>query len=219
MANLADLLFRAVDGVFAVDAGQKIIFWSPSCAQLLGTPCKEALGRRCSQVVRGKDPTGQPFCGGGCCMSRLNQDENAPGTFPLRVQKGDGNELRLLVNIVLVPSRRKDRWTCVHLLHKGEAANTLDMLEYNTPQTRPSRGRNSENGGRPSPAATSLLTAREDEILQLLSEGLNVSVMSQLLNVSRVTVRNHLQHIQAKLGVHSQVETVAYAYRHDLVHY
>jgi len=219
MANLADLLFRAVDGVFAVDAEQKIIYWSPSCAQLLGTPCNKALGRRCSQVVRGKDPTGQPFCGGGCCMSRLNQGENAPGAFPLRVRQGDGNELRLSVNIVLVPSRRKDRWTCVHLLHRGEAADTLDMLEYNTPQRRLTSGRNSDYDGRSSPATISSLTAREEEILQLLSEGLSVSVMSQLLNVSRVTVRNHLQHIQAKLGVHSQVETVAYAYRHDLVQY
>jgi len=210
MTNLADLLFRAVDGVFAVDAGQKIIFWSPSCAQLLGTPCNEALGRRCSEVVRGKDPAGQPFCGGGCCMSRLTQGDNAPGAFPLRVHQSDGSELRLSVNIVLVPSRRKDRWTCVHLLHRGEAADTLEVLEYNTLQRRPTSA---------SPNTISSLTARENEILQLLSEGLSVSVMSQLLNVSRVTVRNHLQHIQAKLGVHSQVETVAYAYRHNLVQY
>jgi len=219
MANLADLLFRTVDGVFAVDAGQKIIFWNPGCAQLLDIPSNQALGRPCCEVVRGKDPAGQPFCGGGCCMTRLTQGEDAPGTFPLRVRTGDGNELRLSVNIVLVPSRRKDRWTCVHLLYRGEAADTLDVLEYNTLQRRPTSDRNSDKDGR-SPATTiSSLTAREQEILQLLSEGLAVSVMAQLLNISRVTVRNHLQHIEAKLGVHSQVETVAYAYRHNLVHY
>jgi len=217
MANLADLLFHAVDGVFAVDASQKIIFWSPSCAQLLGTPCNEALGRPCSQVVRGKDPKGQPFCGGGCCMTRLTRGENAPGTFPLRVCHADGNEMRLSVNIVLVPSRRKDRWTCVHLLHRGEAADAIDMLEYNTSQGQTTRGRNSDNNDPSFPATLSSLTVREHEILQLLAEGLSVLVMSRLLNVSRVTVRNHLQHIQAKLGVHSQVETVAYAYRHNLV--
>ncbi len=219
MSNLADLLFRAVDGVFAVDAKQKIIFWNPGCAQLLGTTSNEALGHRCSEVVRGKDPTGQPFCGGGCCMARLTEDDKAPGTFPLRVHHSDGSELRLSVNIVLVPSRRKDRWTCVHLLHRGEATDAIDVLEYNTLQRRSTRDRNSNNDGCPSPAAISSLTAREEEILQLLSEGLAVSVISQLLNVSRVTVRNHLQHIQAKLGVHSQVETVAYAYRHNLVQY
>lgn len=219
MANLADLLFRAVDGVFAVDAKQKIIFWSPSCAQLLGIPSNQALGRLCSEVVRGKDPAGQPFCGGECSVARLTQGENAPGTFPLRVCHGDGNELRLSVSIVLVPSRRKDLWTCVHLLYRGEAADTLDVLEYNTLHRRPSSNRNSDNDGRSSPAMISSLTAREQEILQLLTEGLAVAVISQLLNISPVTVRNHLQHIQAKLGVHSQVETVAYAYRHNLVQF
>jgi len=217
MANLADLLFRAVDGVFAVDAKQKIIFWSPSCAQLLGTPSNHALGRPCSEVVRGKDPEGQPFCGGGCCMTRLSQGEDVRGTFPLRVCNGDGSEMRLSVSIVLVPSRRKDLWTCVHLLHRGEAADTLDVLEYNTSQGRPCSDHHADNDGRLSSAAISPLTSREREILQLLAEGLAVSVISQLLNISPVTVRNHLQHIQAKLGVHSQVETVSYAYRHNLV--
>jgi len=208
MTNLADLLFRTVDGVFAVNAKQKIVFWNPGCAQLFGVPANKALGRPCCQVVRGKDPTGQPFCGGGCCMSRLSHGEDVHGTFPLRVYNNEGQELRFSVNIVLVPSRHKDRWTCVHLLHREGAANTLDMMEYN-----------SNNNNRPSPLAISTLTAREQEILQLLAEGLAVSVMAELLNVSRVTVRNHLQHIQAKLGVHSQVETVAYAYRHNLVQY
>jgi len=217
LANLADLLFRAVDGVFAVDGKQKIIFWNPACAQLLGIPSNEAIGRQCSAVVRGKDPAGQPFCGGGCCMTRLIRGEDAPGTFPLRTHDGDGNELRLSVSVILVPSRQKDRWTCVHLLHIGEAVNTLDVLEYSISQGRPISDRNSGNNGRPSPATISSLTPREHEILQLLSEGLAVSVISDLLNISPVTVRNHLQHIQVKLGVHSQVGTVAYAYRHNLV--
>lgn len=219
MANLADLLFRTVDGVFAVDAKQKIIFWNIGCAQLLGIPSNEAQGRSCSEVVRGKDPAGQPFCGGGCCVARLTQGRNAPGTFPLRVRDGQGKELRLSVSIVLVPSRRQDLWTCVHLLHRGEAADTLDVLEYNASQSRPTDNCNSDKHGRSFPAVTSSLTAREEEILQLLAEGLAVLVISKLLNISPVTVRNHLQHIQAKLGVHSQVETVAYAYRHNLVQY
>jgi len=219
VTNIADLLFRAVDGVFAVNAQQKIIFWNPGCAQLLGLPGNEALGRQCSEAIRGKDASGQPFCGGGCCMTRINRGENVPGTFPLRVRTGDGKELRLTVTIVLVPSRRKDRWTCVHLLHRGEATDSLDVLKYDSTPGQPASKHNPGSDGRSPPPTISPLTAREEEILQLLAEGLSVSVMSQLLNISPVTVRNHLQHIQAKLGVHSQVETVAYAYRHNLVQY
>jgi DNA-binding NarL/FixJ family response regulator len=32
-----------------------------------------------------------------------------------------------------------------------------------------------------------------------------------------VTVRNHIQHLISKLGLHSQIEAVAYAYRNNLV--
>jgi len=37
------------------------------------------------------------------------------------------------------------------------------------------------------------------------------------MRISMVTVRNHVQHIEATLAVHSQAEVVAYAYRHNLV--
>jgi DNA-binding CsgD family transcriptional regulator len=44
-----------------------------------------------------------------------------------------------------------------------------------------------------------------------------VSQMSQLLNISPVTVRNHIRHIEVKLDVHSKLEAVVYAYRHNLI--
>ena len=61
------------------------------------------------------------------------------------------------------------------------------------------------------------MTPRQQEIVELLAEGKSATVISQELDIRLVTVRNHIQHIQAKLGVHSQAETVAYAYRHNLV--
>ena len=54
-------------------------------------------------------------------------------------------------------------------------------------------------------------------ILHLLAEGHASSVISRQLCISLVTVRNHVQHLIGKLGVHSQLEAVAYAYRHNLI--
>ncbi len=216
MATFADLLFRTVDGVFAVDAKQRIIFWNPACAQLLGVSGEQALGRTCSEVIQGTDPLGQPFCGAGCCVARLARRDSGPKTFPLKVRDGNGQELRLSVSIVLVPRRGEDDWTCVHLLHCGEAPDMLDALEYAARQARPTNGGKAD-GRCPLSTAVSPLTAREGEILRLLAEGLSVRLISQLLSIGAVTVRNHIQHIEVKLGVHSQVEAVAYAYRHNMV--
>jgi len=66
------------------------------------------------------------------------------------------------------------------------------------------------------PVTESMLTSREQEVYRLLAEGLPVSTISHRLYISPVTVRNHLQHIMSKLGLHSQTAAVAYAYRHNL---
>jgi two-component system nitrate/nitrite response regulator NarL len=41
--------------------------------------------------------------------------------------------------------------------------------------------------------------------------------MAERLHVSPATVRNHVQHILAKLGLHSRLEAAAYATRHRLL--
>jgi LuxR family maltose regulon positive regulatory protein len=50
-------------------------------------------------------------------------------------------------------------------------------------------------------------------VLQLLTEGLDGAAIAQRLFLSPATVRNHIQHILDKLGVHSRVEAVALALR------
>lgn len=67
------------------------------------------------------------------------------------------------------------------------------------------------------PARACALTAREQQVLRLLAEGLTATAISTQLYISRATVRNHTQHLLAKLGLHSKLEAVAYAYRHGLI--
>lgn len=219
MTTFVDYLFRTVDGVFAVDAEQRIKFWNPACAQLFGIPGRKVLGRCCSEIVRGKDLSGQPFCGRKCSVARLANGENAAKTFPLKVSDGNGGELRLSVSIVLVPSPRHDQWTYVHLLHQGPAPDTLDVLkhDFGVHQGQPINSRKANDDDCRPPTAVLSLTARERQVLRLLGEGLPVSRISQLLNITPVTVRNHTRHIEVKLNVHSKLEAVVYAYRHNLI--
>ena len=58
-------------------------------------------------------------------------------------------------------------------------------------------------------------TPREGEMLELLAAGLDGPGIAERLFVSPATVRNHIQHILAKLEVHSRVEAVALALRGD----
>lgn len=219
MATLGDLFYSAVDGTFAVDSAQRIIYWDPGCEELLRRASAWVLGRPCCDVMRGINPaSGLPFCRAGCCVAGMSGGTQGPKSFPLKVHSEDGRPLTLFVNIALIPSHCKRAWVVMHLLHRGASPDILSAVDR---VLRPSRsvpagkaggsGEYAENPG-------SRLTVREHEVLQLLAEGLPRMVIGKRLRISLTTVRNHIQHIQGKLGVHSQTEAVAYAYRHNFVH-
>jgi len=65
--------------------------------------------------------------------------------------------------------------------------------------------------------ASSGLTAREREVLSLLTEGLGPVEIGHSLFISPKTVATHVEHIYTKLGVHTRAQAVASAFRLALV--
>jgi DNA-binding NarL/FixJ family response regulator len=63
---------------------------------------------------------------------------------------------------------------------------------------------------------TQRLTERELEILALLGCGLGNAMIAEKLYVSTATVRSHIQHLLAKLDLHSRLEAAVLAYRYEL---
>jgi DNA-binding NarL/FixJ family response regulator len=62
-----------------------------------------------------------------------------------------------------------------------------------------------------------LLTSREREILQLLTEGKTNKAVATLLNISPHTVEAHRSHILQKLNLHNSAELVLYAVRKGII--
>lgn len=63
------------------------------------------------------------------------------------------------------------------------------------------------------------LSRRELEVLQLLSEGKSTAEVADQLILSVNTVRNHITHLMAKLGVRSRLEAVNVAVRRGLIRF
>lgn len=61
------------------------------------------------------------------------------------------------------------------------------------------------------------LTAREDEVLQMMAAGLDARAIARRLGISLHTCRGHVKAVLGKLGAHSQLEAVAIATRRGLV--
>jgi DNA-binding NarL/FixJ family response regulator len=60
------------------------------------------------------------------------------------------------------------------------------------------------------------LTRREREVLSLLAQGGNKETIGRALYISPETARTHIQHVMAKLGVHSRLEAATLAMRANL---
>jgi len=74
-----------------------------------------------------------------------------------------------------------------------------------------------ETRGVAEPQGNRTLSAREREILSLLARGLSNAEVARVLNVSRATVRTHLEHIYAKLEVTNRTEAVTEGIRQGLI--
>jgi len=72
----------------------------------------------------------------------------------------------------------------------------------------------SKNGRAKGSAGKDLpLSAREVEVLRQLAGGANTPAIAKKLFISEKTVRTHIQNILRKLGMHSRLEAVVYAYK------
>ena len=86
-------------------------------------------------------------------------------------------------------------------------AEALDAAAMLAGGARPGRGDTTSSG----------LTAREQDVLQLLVAGYSNPEIAEALFIGRGTARNHVAHILMKLGVRSRTEAADYAHRAGLV--
>lgn len=86
------------------------------------------------------------------------------------------------------------------------------------PPPRPEAAEPDAPAASPPPASTGRrLSARESEILQLIAKGISNSEAAAILDISKATIRTHLEHIYQKLEVTNRVEAVTEGLRKGLI--
>lgn len=219
MDDVLAVIANTADGVYAVDQAQRIAFWNTAAERILGYPANEVVGRACHEVFEGEPRPGCLACGPECPVMMLaNRQESVP-TYNLLSRTKSGDTILLNVSVI-VPPQDDSPFATIHLFR--DATHQLRYETYvehilcaaarlPTPQTTLSRSALEQ------PLLTSPMSGREKEVLYLLVQGKAARDIADTLCISYATVRNHIQAILRKLGVHSQREAVKLALEHHLV--
>ena len=69
-----DRIARSGEAVFAIDSSDRIILWNKKCEELLGRPARAVLGKRCYDVMAGRDENGNVYCYRSCPVAHQARD-------------------------------------------------------------------------------------------------------------------------------------------------
>lgn len=208
-ATLDQALNRAGDGAFVIGGDGRIVLWNRAAERILGYAAREVLGRQCCDVLVGRDEHDNRLCYHGCHVSTLVRMSESIQSFDMRTQTRAGKPVWLSISILVVGGNGKNGGLTVHLFRDVTATKELLTLVHER-LSLPAAGTTV-------PEAASTLTRRELEVLRLMAGGTNTAAAAEKLHVSTATIRNHVQNIFGKLGVHSRLEAVAFATKHRML--
>jgi PAS domain S-box-containing protein len=209
--TLQRLVHAACDGVFVTTADNRIVLWNRGAQTLMGYRPREVLGRPCREILAGTGRAGGSLCVSGCHVAPVLAVGAPDQSFEMETRTKAGDARCLNVTASAVMDETGYGPFVVHVLRDVTSGTRLHRL------LRERLGRGAAADAHARPASEGSLSARELEVLRLLAAGLGTAASAERLGVSRATVRNHVQNIFAKLGVHSRLQAVAYAMRNRML--
>lgn len=166
---------------------------------LLGFSADDCIGRRCHEVIAGTDAAGRPCCKPNCPVYRQARKQREIEPASMRIVGADGKSHWLDVLFITLAQPNSTAVRVVHCALEADRAHRIETYLARVASRTP----------HPKTGRRLGLTPRETEILELLVQDISLHAIAEKTHVSYVTVRNHVQHILAKLEVHSIMEAVA----------
>lgn len=204
-SDLLETLGRTTDAMIAIGADMTIVGWNEAATELFGLSSDEALGEPCHTILCWRDRYGDAICD-GCVAEPPGENDDLMPTREVIGRTASGTTLWLSATTIIPPAEIRESCRVVHLVREVALPPELERLVVERLQGWSLA--TEEDAG-----VLNRLTPRENEVLHLLTEGLDGSAIAKTLFLSPATVRNHIQHILKKLEVHSRTEAVGLALR------
>jgi len=181
----------------------EIVWVNPAAERLLAVDRVRAIGRPCHEVVAARHEDGRRFCTAGCRVA-VRAARGVP-LEPVECRIGRPGRTVQWARWTVIPiaiAGFDEPWL-VHCAEDVDRARRMqDYVARLASRSEPLRALDGDS--RPGP-----LSPRQCEILELLSQDLELGQIAARLGIRHTTVRNHVQAILARLGAHSVQEAVA----------
>jgi PAS domain S-box-containing protein len=197
--------YQTGDAVFVIGPDYRIIYWDSRAEFLTGLRAEDVLDRPCYEVILGEREEGERFCSWGCSVMRMSHEGRPVLSYDMKIHSPSGG--KRWVNVSTLSIECDEGIHIVHLLRDAQKTHETLEMARGLIQLGKKEDRKTATGRHSIPA----LTARQLEMLQLLSEGKSVRDIKTDLHLSEATVRNHIRSVLQALGTHSQLEALARA--------
>jgi DNA-binding CsgD family transcriptional regulator len=185
---------------FEVDRGNRIRSWPESASSLFGRDERAAIGKSWVDLLGARDGSGNRLCSRSCGLHAMGRAGEPIGVFELLATLPAGETVRVFGRAESCGpgSRSGLRFTFWRERRRGSLERRGLMASNPVEEHSP-------------------LTARETEVLRLLSRGHRIDEVAERLGVASATVRNHAQRVLPKLGASNRAEAVSIAIRLGLI--
>jgi PAS domain S-box-containing protein len=213
--DLYELLERTSDAAFAMTDSGDICSWNASAEELFGFDKAQAIGKTCFQLFAGRDTLGTLTCTENCRVRDCAAPHAAIPDFDLEVNTRDSGRIWVNVSTLVSEDPKTGRRRIVHLARSIEDRKRAESVVHRMLVVSRELVELSEQSLRVAPVNP--LSEQEHRVLRSFSEGKSPTSIVTDLKISPQTLRNHLHHINQKLGTHTRLEAVTHAIRRKLI--
>jgi PAS domain S-box-containing protein len=213
--DLFEFLEHTTDAAFAVTDGGEICSWNSSAEALFGFGADEVIGKTCFDLFQGRDVLGTPTCTEQCHVRDCAARHAPIPDFDLEVSTRAGARIWVNMSTLVHEDPKSGRRRIVHLARSVEDRKRSEVVVQRMLEVSKELVEVSNRSFRPAPVNP--LSEQEHRVLHRFSEGKGPADIVQELDISPQTLRNHLHHINQKLGTHNRLEAVTHALRRKLI--
>jgi len=213
--DLYNLLEHTTDAAFAVTDGGEICSWNAGAEALFGFGRDEVLGKTCFELFKGRDVLGAPTCKENCHVRECAAHHRPIPAFDLEVNTRSGARIWVNMSTLVHEDPKSGRRRIVHLARSIEDRKQADDVVQRMLLVSKQLVDIADHSLQAAPVDH--LSEQERRVLRSFSEGKSPADIERDLKISPQTLRNHLHHINQKLGTHNRLEAVTHAIRRKLI--